>query len=78
MLKLLRILLSVIVIVLGSYVLITESFGIMPYLFLVIGVLSLITGGMELKAKRNTSAIISILAAANDFNLCNWRFYNEK
>lgn len=64
MLKILRILLSVIAIVFGSYALITENFEVMPYALIVLGVLSLITGSVEIKAKRKTGGIISIIAAA--------------
>ena len=63
MLKILRVLLSVIVIMLGSYSLITQNFEVMPYTFIILGVLFLITGSVELKAKREINAIISILAA---------------
>lgn len=64
MLKILRLLLSVFVIVLGSYSLITKNFEFISYMLLAVGVLSLVTGSLELKAKRKTSAIISFLAAA--------------
>lgn len=63
MLKILRVLLSGIVILLGSYSLITRNFEVMPYIFLFLGVLFLITGSVELKAKRKINAIISILVA---------------
>lgn len=63
MLKILRVLLSVIVIMLGSYSLITQNFEVMPYTFIILGMLFLITGSLELKAKREINAIISILAA---------------
>jgi len=48
--------------VLGSYSLITQNFEVMPYMFFILGMVFLITGSVELKAKRKTSAIISILA----------------
>lgn len=64
MLKLLKILLSVTVIVLGSYSLITKNFNSMPFMLFVLGTLFLITGSAELKAKRRTNGIISLIAAA--------------
>ena len=67
MIKLFRIILSIIVIVAASYSLLTKNFGIMPYTLLVMGVLSFVTGSIELQAKRKTNALISIFAGAFTF-----------
>ena len=62
--KLLRIVLSFLVIVMASYCLITGNFGLMPYLLMIMGVNSFITGNMELQVKRKTNAATSFLAGA--------------
>ncbi|QOV11190.1 DUF3953 domain-containing protein [Viridibacillus arvi] len=67
MLKILRIISLVIAFALAGYSLITKDFKFMPYMLLFISVSSLVTGLLELKAKRKISAIISILAAAFGF-----------
>ncbi|MFF3100199.1 DUF3953 domain-containing protein [Viridibacillus arvi] len=67
MLKILRIISLVIAFALAGYSLITKDFEFMPYMLLFLSVSSLVTGLLELKAKRKTSAIISILAAAFGF-----------
>ncbi|MEX3625722.1 DUF3953 domain-containing protein [Viridibacillus arvi] len=67
MLKILRIISLVIAFALAGYSLITKDFKFMPYMLLFLSVSSLVTGLLELKAKRKTSAIISILAAALGF-----------
>ncbi|QNK89589.1 DUF3953 domain-containing protein [Sporosarcina sp. FSL K6-1540] len=64
MLKILRIILSVIVMALAGYSLITKNFEFMSYMMFFLGVLMLVTGVAELQAKRKTNAISSILAAA--------------
>ena len=64
MLKILRIILSVIVMALAGYSLITKNFEFMSYMMFFVGVLMLVTGVAELQAKRKTNAISSILAAA--------------
>ena len=74
MLKILRALLSITVIVLGSYSLIAQNFEVMPYMFLILGIIFLITGSVELKAKRKTSAIISILATPFMFLVAMYTF----
>ncbi len=78
MLKILRALLSIIVIVLGSYSLITQNFEVMPYMFFILGMMFLITGGVELKAKRKTSAIISILATPFMFFVAIYTFWANR
>ena len=65
--KLLRIVLSILIIVMASYCLITSNFGLMPYLLMILGVNSFITGSTELQAKRKTNAVISFLAGAFAF-----------
>ena len=64
MLKVLRIILSVIVIGLAVYGKITNNFEFMPYMMFFMGLLMLVTGVSELQAKRKTSAICIFLAAA--------------
>ena len=64
MLKILRVILSVIGIALAGYVLITKNFVFMPYMLLAMGLLGLVTGVVELQAKRKTSAITNFFAAA--------------
>lgn len=64
MIKLFAVLLSIVGIVLGSYVLITKNFEIIPYQLLVLGVLLLIAGSVGLKADRKISGIFSVIAAA--------------
>lgn len=64
MLKIVRLISSLIVIALASYGLITKNFEFMPYMMLFLGVSILVIGVLELQAKRKTSAIISILASA--------------
>ena len=78
MLKILRALLSIIVIVLGSYSLITQNFEVKPYMFLILGMMFLITGSVELKAKRKTSAIISIFAAPFMFFVAIYTFWANR
>ena len=63
MLKILRIILSVIVMALAGYSLITKNFEFMSYMMFFVGVLMLVTGVAELQAKRKINAISSILAA---------------
>lgn len=63
-LKILKVILSVIVIALAGYGLITKNFEFMPYMMLFLGVFMLVTGISELQAKKKTSAIPFILAAA--------------
>lgn len=67
MLKILRIISSVIAFALAGYSLITKNFEFMPYMLLFLGLSVLVTGVLELKAKRKTSAIISFLAVAFAF-----------
>jgi Protein of unknown function (DUF3953) len=64
MLKILRIILSVIVMALAGYSLFTKNFEFMSYMMFFVGVLMLVIGVAELQAKRKTNAISSILAAA--------------
>ena len=64
MLKVLGAALSFTVMALAGYALITENFGVMPYVFFLLGVLIAGLGIRELKAKRTTNAIASILASA--------------
>lgn len=64
MLKIVRLISSLIGIALASYGLITKNFEFMPYMMLFLGVSILVIGFLELQAKRKTSAIISILASA--------------
>jgi len=63
-LKILKVILSVIVIALAGYGLITKNFEFMPYMMLFLGVFMFVTGVAELQAKRKTNAISLILAAA--------------
>lgn len=63
-LKILKVILSVIVIALAGYGLITKNFEFMPYMMLFLGVFMLVMGISELQAKKKTSAISFILAAA--------------
>ncbi|MGE7925891.1 DUF3953 domain-containing protein [Viridibacillus arvi] len=74
MLKILRIVSLVITFALASYSLITKDFEFMPYMLLFLSVSSLVTVFLELKAKRKTSAIISILAAAFGFFVAIYTF----
>ncbi len=64
MLKILRIILSVIVMALAGYSIITKNFEFMPYMMFFVGVSMLVTGVAEFQAKRKSNAIPSILAAA--------------
>ncbi|WP_186673914.1 DUF3953 domain-containing protein [Sporosarcina sp. BP05] len=64
MLKILRVILSVIVIALAGYGLITKNFEFMPYMMFFLGVFILVMGVLELQAKRTTNAIITILGSA--------------
>ncbi|ETT80791.1 DUF3953 domain-containing protein [Viridibacillus sp. FSL R5-0477] len=64
MLKILRLISSVIVGGLAGYGLITDNFEFMPYMCLFFGVFLLVTGVSELQEKRNTSAIFTTLVAA--------------
>ena len=61
-LKILKVILSVIVIALAGYGLITKNFEFMPYMIFFLGVFMLVTGASELQAKKK-SAIFFILAA---------------
>ena len=72
--KILRIISSVIAFALAGYSLITKNFEFMPYMLLFLSVFVLVTGFLELKAKRKTSAIISILAAAFGFFVAIYTF----
>lgn len=65
--KLLRIILSITVIVMASSCLITSNFELMPYVLMIMGVNSFVTGNMELKAKRKTNAIFSFFAGTFAF-----------
>jgi hypothetical protein len=62
-LKIIRIILSVIVIVLGIYGLITNNFVILPYTLSLLGVITIIFAISELKQKRKIGGIICILVA---------------
>ncbi|VDG97668.1 Uncharacterised protein [Lysinibacillus sphaericus] len=64
MLKVLGVVLSVIVITLAGYGLIIKNFEFMSYMFFFLGVFILSIGVRELKAKRSTNAIVSIIGAA--------------
>ncbi len=64
MLKVLGIVLSVIVIALAGYALVTKNFEFMPYMYFFLGVLFLGMGIRELKAKRTTNSIVSFLGSA--------------
>jgi len=74
MLIILRVISSVIVIALAGYGLVTKNFVFLPFMVLFLGVFGLITGVLELKAKRKTSGIISILAAAFAFFVAIYTF----
>lgn len=67
MLKIVRMISSFIAFALAGYSLITNNFEYMPYMLFFLGVSVLVTGVLELKAKRKTSAIISFLAVAFTF-----------
>ncbi|MGJ9385560.1 DUF3953 domain-containing protein [Salipaludibacillus sp. CF4.18] len=54
MLKVLRIILSMSVVTLGSYSLITRTFDLLPYSLLSLGFLSLVVGLNELKKDKKT------------------------
>lgn len=62
--KIMKFTLSVIVIALAGYGLITKNFEFMPYMILFLGVFMLGTGVSELQAKKKTSAVFFILPAA--------------
>ncbi|WP_186673750.1 DUF3953 domain-containing protein [Sporosarcina sp. BP05] len=64
MLKISRVILSVIVIALAGYGLITKNFEFMPYMMFFLGAFILVMGVLELQAKRMTNAIISFLGSA--------------
>ena len=64
MLNTIRVLLGIIVIVLSINSLINKNYDFIHLTLFALGVLTLITGIVEFKAKRKTNAIISILAAA--------------
>ncbi|WP_430786737.1 DUF3953 domain-containing protein [Virgibacillus flavescens] len=63
MLKISRIILSVIVIAIAVYVLITKNFEFLPLMILFLSILIMVGGLVELQAKKKTNAIISILAS---------------
>jgi hypothetical protein len=63
-LKVVRIILSVIVIALAGYGLINKNFEFMSLTMLFLGMSILVTGLLELQAKRKSSAVIFILASA--------------
>ncbi len=60
-LKILRVILSIVIVVLASFMLITQNFEFMPYLMLVLGISTLITGIVEIqKDKGNENRIRSV------------------
>lgn len=63
MLKKLRIGLSIIVMILAVYVLITSHFNIMPYMMSFLGAMILVTGISEFREKRKVTGSLSIFAA---------------
>ena len=63
-LKILKVILSVIVIALAGYGLITKNFEFMSYMILFLGVFILVTGVSELQEKKKTSAILFFLISA--------------
>ncbi|REB07076.1 DUF3953 domain-containing protein [Sporosarcina sp. BI001-red] len=64
MLKIVGVMLSVIVIAFGCYALITENFEFMPHMLFFLGVLLMGLGVRELKVKRTTNAVVTILGSA--------------
>ncbi|RKL65248.1 hypothetical protein CR203_21475 [Salipaludibacillus neizhouensis] len=65
MLKVLRIILSISVVTLGSYSLITRTFDLLPYSFILLGFLSLVVGLIKLKKdKKSFWGYINIGASA--------------
>ncbi|MFZ3580426.1 DUF3953 domain-containing protein [Virgibacillus sp. DJP39] len=65
MLKVLRIILSISVVTLGSYILITRKMELLPYSLFLVGVLTLVLGLIELKKdKRSFWGFINIGASA--------------
>lgn len=63
MLKILRIVLSIIVVILAGYALITENYIVMPYMMFFMGAMLVVTGIAEIKAERKQMGIISIIAS---------------
>ncbi|MDE5416166.1 DUF3953 domain-containing protein [Alkalihalobacterium chitinilyticum] len=64
MLKVLRIILSIIVVVLAGFMLLTQNFAFMSYLMLLLGVSVLLTGALELKKdKYSFMGYLNIFAA---------------
>ena len=74
MLKILRVISSISVMALGAYALITGKFESLPYMMFFLGVSLLVSGVLELQAKRKTSAIFTILAAAFLFYVAFYTF----
>ena len=74
MLKILRLISSISVMALAGYGLITDKFEFMPYMLFFLGVSLLVSGVLELQAKRKTSAIFTILAAAFLFYVAFYTF----
>ncbi|MEO4053963.1 YczI family protein [Solibacillus sp. CAU 1738] len=74
MLKVMRIIFTVIGAGLGVYALITDKFQVMPLMLFSLGAMMLLTGISELKEKRMTMAIISFLSAAFALFVCVYTF----
>lgn len=64
MLKIIRIILSIIVMVGGIYGLISDNFAILPYLMGLLGVISIIWGITELRNNRKTYSVFYFFTAA--------------
>ena len=67
MLKILRIFSWIIAFALSGYSLITKNFELLPFMLFFFGVFVLVTGLLELQAKRKRSAITNIFAASFAF-----------
>jgi hypothetical protein len=63
MAKILRITLSLIVVILGIYGLLTSNFTTLPYLMFFLALMSLVNGISELQKQRKPSGILSIFAS---------------
>lgn len=74
LLKVMRIIFSVIGAGLGAYALITDNFQVMPFMLFSLGAMMLVTGISELQEKRKTMAIISFLSAAFALFVCVYTF----
>ncbi|AOY74686.1 DUF3953 domain-containing protein [Clostridium formicaceticum] len=76
MLKVIRIIFSVITTILAIYSLVTGNFGVMPYMIFSLGAMLLALGLSELQRKRKSIAYMLFLVAAFNIFVAIYTFFN--